>query len=250
MKLLRGLILIASILLVPAVQAATSCVVLLHGLARSAASMKPVAERLEQEGYRVINFGYESTKYPIEELAVNAVQQALESCETQAPAHFVTHSMGGILLRRYAFEKGSERIGRVVMLGPPNQGSEIVDRLGDLWVFRAINGPAGSQLGTAPDSVPNSLGAVDFELGVIAGTASFNPLFSSWLPGQDDGKVAVERAKVEGMTAFRTIPHTHTFIMGTDIALDETVHFLETGKFQCAKLSLDADEPGICQQLP
>ena len=224
-----------------------SCVVLLHGLARSPASMQPVANRLEKEGYKVVNQGYESTEYSIEELAVSAVEAALDDCARDEPVHFVTHSMGGILLRRYAFEKGPERIGRVVMLGPPNQGSETVDRLGEFWIFNAVNGPAGSQLGTAADSMPNSLGPVEFELGVIAGTASFNPLFSYWLAGDDDGKVAVERAKVDGMAAFRTIPNTHTFMMGADLALDETVYFLETGEFDCAVQSAESAGEETCE---
>ncbi len=133
------------------------------------------------------------------------------------------------------------------MLGPPNKGSEVVDHLGDLWVFGAVNGPAGSELGTAAASVPNSLGPVDYEVGVIAGTSSFNPLFSYWLAGDDDGKVAVERTKVAGMSAFRTIANTHTFMMGADIALDETVHFLKTGKFECAEQSAEPGEGGICE---
>lgn len=234
----------------PAAHAAepgTPCAVLMHGLARSSYSMRPVAERLAEEGYQVVNQDYDSTNQPIAALAVATVEEALENCSAGASAHFVTHSMGGILLRQYAAEKGVERIERAVMLGPPNQGSETVDKLGELWLFESINGPAGQQLGTGPDSVPNSLGPVEFELGVIAGTNSFNPLFSYWLEGDDDGKVSVARARVEGMAAFRTIPNTHTFMMGADVALDETVFFLANGSFSCADQSQPREVNEICE---
>lgn len=225
---------------------ASECVVLLHGLARTPFSMRPVEQRLLQEGFQVVNQGYASTDYAIAELAVDAVEEALEGCVEQTSAHFVTHSMGGILLRQYAFERGTARIARAVMLGPPNQGSETVDKLGDLWLFKLINGPAGVELGTQPSSVPNSLGPVEFELGVIAGTNSYNPLFSYWLAGDDDGKVSVDRARVAGMSAFRTIPNTHTFMMGADMALDETVFFLRNGAFACAASS-EVDDRVICE---
>ena len=251
MKLVLGLFLILCCsFAAKAEEGAKSCVILLHGLARSPASMRPVENKLLQAGYPVVNFGYDSTDYSIEELAVLTVEAALDECELKEPAHFVTHSMGGILLRRYAFEKGDERIDRVVMLGPPNQGSETVDHLGDLWLFDAINGPAGAQLGTAADSMPNSLGPVGFELGVIAGTKSFNPLFSYWLAGNDDGKVAVARAKVAGMTAFRTIPNTHTFMMSAEVALDEILYFLRTGRFECAGDPTEEDEEAVCELQP
>jgi len=223
------------------------CAILLHGLARSSSSMKAVENRLTQEGYQVVNQGYESTEHPIAELAVTTVEKALADCAEQSSAHFVTHSMGGILVRQYAFQKGTQHIGRVVMLGPPNQGSETVDKLGDLWLFELINGPAGVELGTSPESVPNSLGPVEFELGVIAGTNSFNPLFSSWLEGEDDGKVSVARARVEGMSAFRTIPNTHTFMMNADVALDEIVSFLQHGVFACADQSTPPEEGEVCE---
>lgn len=228
---------------------ARSCVVLLHGLARSPSSMTSVANKLEAEGFQVVNYGYESTQYSIAELAVVSVEAALDECVSDEPAHFVTHSMGGILLRRYALEKGPDRIGRAVMLGPPNKGSETVDKLGDLWVFGFINGPAGKELGTSADSEPNLLGPVEFELGVIAGTWSFNPLFSSWLPGADDGKVSVASAKVDGMSAFRTVPHTHTFMMRAELVLDETATFLRIGRFECPEEVAAASETA-CQLFP
>lgn len=251
MRLLLSLfVAVAPLYLAKANDSSNPCVVLLHGLARSPASMAPLAKSLEVEGYQVVNYGYESTQYSVAELAVTSVEAALEQCEGDGPANFVTHSMGGILLRHYALEKGPDRIGRAVMLGPPNQGSEVVDKLGGLWLFSAVNGPAGKELGTAADSVPNALGPVEFELGVIAGTSSFNPLFSSWLPEADDGKVSVASAKVDGMSAFRTVPHTHTFMMRADIVLAESATFLRTGRFECPDQAPESVEVNVCEMFP
>ena len=151
--------------------AASECVITLHGLLRGEGSMQPMADFLMQSGYQVVNLGYPSRDAPIAELAATVIPAALERCEGAERVHFVTHSLGGILVRHYLTDHNVPNLGRTVMLGPPNGGSEIVDKLGDLAVFEWLNGPAGQQLGTGPDSVPNQLGPVNYEVGVIAGTA-------------------------------------------------------------------------------
>jgi triacylglycerol lipase len=208
-------------------------VVLLHGLARSDRSMSKMASALAAEGYDVINVDYASTKAPIDQLAGEAIGPALADARARQASrvHFVTHSMGGILVRHYLKTHSIERLGRVVMLGPPNQGSEIVDKLGDTWIFAAINGPAGKQLGTKPDSLPNQLGSVSFDLGVIAGDRSINWINSLLIAGRDDGKVSVERTKVAGMKAHLVIHATHPYLMKNSRAIRETVNFLREGKF-------------------
>jgi triacylglycerol lipase len=199
--------------------------------------MTKLASALTAEGYDVINVGYASTKAPINTLADEAIGPALVEAKIRQAArvHFVTHSMGGILIRQYLKVRPIERLGRVVMLGPPNQGSEIVDLLGDSRIFSAINGPAGRQLGTKPDSLPNRLGPVDFDLGVIAGDRSINWINSLLIAGADDGKVSVERTKVTGMKAHLVIHATHPYLMRNSRAIRETVHFLREGRFSPAK---------------
>ena len=147
---------------------------------------------------------YPSTEKRIEDLAYAAVDAGLRQCEAGAAVrvHFLTHSMGGILIRYYLAHRTIAALGRVVMLSPPNQGSEVVDRLRNVPGFYALNGPAGQQLGTEANSIPNELGPIDFELGVIAGNSSINWFLSTLIPGEDDGKVAVERAKIQGMADF------------------------------------------------
>ena len=194
--------------------------------------MKKMERALSESGYIVINQGYPSTRYSIPELAAQTLPKALARCPDQGSIHFVTHSMGGILLRQYLRENALPRLGRTVMLGPPNQGSEVVDRLGSWAPFRWVNGPAGSQMGTSASSLPIQLGAVDFPLGIIAGNQTINFLLSTLLPGPNDGKVTVERTKVEGMADHRILPVTHPFMMRNDRVIEQVIHYLQSGQFR------------------
>jgi len=195
--------------------------------------MAKMEESLKEKGYVVANINYPSRDKTIEELANDAVAAGLHACNAAqaSPINFVTHSLGGILVRQYYQEHLPEHIKRVVMLGPPNQGSQVVDNLKQVPGYKVVNGEAGMQLGTGEDSVPKHLGAVNFELGVIAGTKTFNPILSLFLPNPDDGKVSVENAKVDGMCGFLTLPVTHTFMMKNKDVIQETIHFLESGQF-------------------
>ncbi|MEM8732298.1 MAG: alpha/beta hydrolase [Pseudomonadota bacterium] len=210
--------------------ATAGCVVLLHGLARTSTSMQVMARALEADGHTVINRGYASRTATIKDLADEAIPPAVAACGTET-TDFVTHSMGGILLRVWAEDVGADQIGRVVMLGPPNQGSELVDALQELALFDTLNGPAGQELGTGEDATPLTLGAVDFDLGVIAGDRSLNPIYSGIIPGPDDGKVSVEATKVEGMDAHLSLPVTHTFMMVNREVIAATRSYLATGAF-------------------
>jgi len=171
-------------------------VILLHGLARTEDSMEVLASALEQEGYCVTNVGYDSREGDIESLAVSAIGPALKACADAERIHFVTHSLGGILVRQYLAHHEIENLGRVVMLGPPNKGSEVVDTLRDVPGFYFINGDAGLQLGTGEASVPNQLGPANFDLGIIAGTYSVNLILSEMIPGTDDGKVLTNKRRI------------------------------------------------------
>lgn len=211
------------------------CVILLHGLGRTYHSMEEMQEKLTQEGYHTVNLDYPSRKKTIEELAAEAIPPALKhcSCFNSDKIHFVTHSLGGIVVRMAIKQNRPEKLGRIVMLSPPNQGSEAVDNLKERWYYSLINGPAGQELSTAENSVPNRLGPVDYPVGIITGDKQ--AFFDSWLldlfRGANDGKVSVERAKVEGMTDFIVVHQSHTYIMDSDYVQFETVNFLRKGSF-------------------
>lgn len=251
-------------------------VVLLHGLGLGSWAMKRFESALKRAGYRVVNLSYPSRHVPLEQLASDWLPRVLrESGAGTAPRlHFVTHSMGGILLRLYLRDHAAANLGRVVMLAPPNAGSEVVDRLIDFPPFRWITSVNGRRLGTGPGSLPRSLGpwpagpaspsdervepaepigpgsakrpcsgpagggpvepverAGAGRLGIIAGNRSFNPLFSSWLPGPNDGKVAVSSARLAGMSDFLVLPHSHTWLQWHGDTIAQALTFLRTGHF-------------------
>lgn len=209
------------------------CVILLHGLARTSKSMRPLAEALQAANYHVVNVGYPSRKFPIAQLAELAIAPALCKCREHTPTniHFITHSLGGILLRQYVSNHNIPELKRVVMFAPPNKGSQVVDKLKNVPGFTALNGPAGKELGTNADSLPNTLGPVTFDLGVIAGTRSINWILSLYLPNPDDGKVSLENTKIEGMRDFLSVPVSHPFIMKDKNTIRQSVNYLKLGHF-------------------
>jgi triacylglycerol lipase len=211
----------------------SEAIILLHGLARTSRSMSKAAKLLAAYGYKVINVDYPSRSADISLLAQKYISQAVKQCDVKGvkKIHFLTHSMGGILLRDYLASRTVDKLGRVVMLAPPNQGSEVVDKLGGWKLFYTLNGPAGLQLGTDSNSVPNRLGPVNFELGVIAGNKTINFLLSTLIPEVNDGKVSVSRAQVAGMKDFIVMPYTHPFIMRRNAVINQALHFIQQGAF-------------------
>jgi pimeloyl-ACP methyl ester carboxylesterase len=213
--------------------ASADCVVLLHGLARTADAMNKLELSLTARKFAVANIDYPSRHKTIEELAPLAVTEGVRRCEELGTekVHFVTHSMGGILVRYFLANNDIENLGRVVMIAPPNHGSQVVDNLANVPGFAFVNGPAGLQLGTDPNSIPSKLGPVTYSVGVIAGSKTFNPILSQFLPNPDDGKVSVESTKVEGMADFIVVDVSHPFIMEDDTVIEHVIEFLTTGSF-------------------
>lgn len=210
-----------------------SHIVLLHGLGRTRHSLWPVALEAMRHGYRVHNLGYPSRRDPIEQLAESVGKRVRSIADENGAVDVVTHSMGGIVLRA-AVAAGvlpAESVRRVVMLAPPNHGSELADRLRDYRVYRLATGPAGQQIGTNDESVPLRLPAPPFELGIIAGRRSGSALLANFLGSESDGKVTVASAQLEGMRALVVVDHSHTFIMWAPDVLAHTFAFLQTGRF-------------------
>ena len=208
------------------------CAIVLHGLARTSRSMRSIQRALENEGYLVWNKTYPSTQKRIEELAL-VINEALAYCaEHQSTGiYFVTHSMGGILVRQYFQSHSTRHVNAIVMLAPPNHGSEIVDAHGDSAWFQWYHGPAGNQLGTGSQSLPLRLRPINAPIGVIAGTVSSDPWFGYLFKGLYDGKVSVESARLEEMRDFLTVARGHTRIMDSTEVIEQVLYFFEHLQF-------------------
>jgi len=208
-------------------------VVLIHGLIRSANAMKRLEWAFEDAGYHVVNVNYASTKLSIQDAASVTLDEILkdEIRDPKAKVHFVTHSLGGIILREYLANHPFPSLGRVVMIAPPNHGSELVDNFKHWPFFKFFTGPAGQQLGTDPDSVPRQLGPAHFELGVIAGDRTLNPFYSWFIPGPDDGKVSVASTRLAGMDDFLIVHSSHTYLPWRKQVVNASLEFVAEGQF-------------------
>lgn len=209
------------------------CVILLHGLRRSAWAMGKLEKALLNSGYSVYNRDYPSTEDTVEALAQRTVPAGLDFCQQQRAAriHFVTHSMGGILVRNYLQDHHIDALGRIVMLAPPNGGSEIVDTIGHWGLFRTLMGPAGQQLGTGSDGIAAQLGPIPGEIGIVAGDRTLDPWLSWMIPGEDDGKVSLTSAILPEMRDFLVVPASHPTIMRKRRVIEQVETFLAHGYF-------------------
>jgi triacylglycerol esterase/lipase EstA (alpha/beta hydrolase family) len=208
-------------------------VVLLHGISRTSRSFRKMQTAIEKCGFATLNIDYASRRKPLEALAEDihpAIGRFAE--DIGGSLHFVAHSMGGLLARVYLAKYRPARLGRVVMLGTPNGGSEMADRLKNLVLYRAWFGPAGQQLVTKRDTALDAiLPVIDYPVGVIAGDRSIYPLASAFLPRPHDGRVSVENTKLDGMADHIKVSAAHPWLAQNTHAIAQTVAFLRNGKF-------------------
>ena len=214
--------------------AAPETVVLLHGVAVPRVVMIPLARNLRRHGYEVINLGYPSRTLDIEQIATEYLpaQLAALGLERRRRVHFVTHSMGSLVLRRYLRDSQPANLGRVVMLGPPNAGSAAADRATVNRFMRFVMGVNVERLGTGPRAITRELGPANFDLGIIAGGTTINPLFLHVMKGQHDGVVTVDSARLEGMRDFLVMPHSHTIMLWRRPVHRQVLHYLREGRFR------------------
>jgi len=202
-------------------------VILLHGLWRSVWAMEPMAKYLHQQGYHTINVPYPSFRKPIEQLA-EIIHEAILIHGGKRKIHFVTHSLGGVLARRLLQMIPEDQIGRVVMLAPPHQGSEIVDWASRIKPLARTLGPAGMQLASDSHKAPTLPEEIDSA--VIMGNQSSIPFFRRLLDKENDGIVSVDRGKIDGMDEFHVLDTDHTFIASDPRVMEITLKFLREGK--------------------
>lgn len=207
--------------------------ILLHGLGRFRQSMRRLEQHLKSLGYSTINLAYPSTTKTIETIAEMHLAGAVEACEKQGAGkiHFAGHSLGGLIVRQYLQKHPVPAGSKLVMLSPPNQGSELVDLLMRFPLYRWITGPAGQEIGKGSESLIHRLKPVEIDVGVIAGNSSINLLVSAFMDGPDDGTVSVKSTMLQEMRDFIVVPNTHTFIMRDPLVMRQVAHFLKRGGF-------------------
>jgi alpha/beta superfamily hydrolase len=180
----------------------------------------------------VHNLDYPSTKYRLEKLTAMVASEIRTRVDPSSPVHFVGYSMGGIVTRALLNKYRPDNLGKVVQLASPNGGSEVADLLRSNWFYQSIFGPAGQQLVTEGAGIDELLGVVDYELGVIAGNFTIDPISSAIIPGDDDGKVSVESTRVPGMQDHIVIGASHTFFPQSAAVQRQVLHFLRVGAFK------------------
>ena len=211
---------------------AKECVFVLHGLARGARSMARLSAKLSAADYVVYNLDYPSTSGSFPEMVsvlAGAVDAHRASC---SKVHFVAYSLGALVVRGYLGEASLPQLGRVVMIAPPNHGSQIADSLGTNPLFRKVMGPIATQLGTSPDKLPSQLRPPYYPVGVIAGDRCINPLGWLLIPGKHDGSVSVASTRLDGMSDFLLVHRSHTFIMNAPEVANQAIRFLRHGSFE------------------
>lgn len=208
-------------------------VVLLHGVALNRWFTARLAGHFEREGYAVVNVSYPSRSKTIAELGDTWLPELLRrrGVEAAPRVHFVVHSMGGLVVRRFLATHRPANLGRVVMIATPNHGSAIADRLARAAPFRWYFGCNLRGLGTGDDAAWRSLPTAQFELGVLAGNRALNPLGHFWLQGPHDGTVEVASTRLEGMADHRVIAANHTGILFRKETAELATVFLRTGRF-------------------
>jgi len=218
----------------PSAETASPGVVLLHGIARTSRSLHKLEQALRQSGFATLSIDYASRKKPLEALAADIHRPIAEFVETTSgPTHVVGHSMGGLLARVYIARHRPARLGRVVMLGTPNGGSEVADLLRRSLPYRTFYGPAGQQLTTERDLTLTSLPPLDYPVGIIAGIRTLDPIASIFiLPRPNDGRVSVHSSKLERMADHTTVKTSHTGLVRHPAAIAQAIAFLQTGRFE------------------
>lgn len=214
-------------------------VLLFHGLGRTGLSMLPLARALRRAGFAPRVVDYPSRRRSIGQLVETTVAPCVDALLADGAdrVHFVTHSLGGVLVRAFAAQRADEGRplpagSRAVMLAPPHAGSEVADALRSVQPFRFLFGPALQELGTDDMSVPIGLGPCrGIETGVIAGTRALSP-FRRHFSGPHDGLVSVASAHApDGLIDRLVVDRTHTFLMAAPDVVRQSVHFLRTGAF-------------------
>lgn len=206
-------------------------VVILHGIARTRRHMRKLETYLSKQGYEVCNLNYPSTKQSLEQLVDTTWQIICEQLTENKSIHFVGYSMGGLIVRAMLSKYRPQQLGKIVLLGTPNKGSEVADFLKNFWLYKKIWGPAGQQLITDQQATAHLFSRIDYEVGIIAGNRPIDLVSSTIIGKPNDGKVSIDSTKLDGMVDHIVLPVNHTWFPHNKLVQQQTAHFLQHGKF-------------------
>lgn len=199
---------------------------------RTGWQMRKLARTLRKSGFEVLNLTYPSRRHSLDQLSDFLHKELTKHhAANYGKMHFVGFSMGGLLTRAYLHKYQPKNLGRVVMLATPNKGSEIADRVQDWRLYKYFTGPAGGQLTTNQQALDFRDYQLPCEFGVLAGNLCLELIFSRWLPKPNDGKVAVENTKLEGMKEHKVIRSSHELFPTNRRVIRHTLNFLKEGTF-------------------
>lgn len=205
-------------------------------MGRSSRSMKSLERFLRAEGYFTYNQSYPSTVSHVERSSIHYINSALANIpHSISKIHFVTHSLGGILVRYYLSNHTINKLGRIVMLAPPNEGSDVAEKYREHFWYKWLTGLPGQQLHKTNNALLENLKPIPVEVGIIAGNSSSDPWFNHVFNSEHDGKVSVENTKLPEMKDLITVNHGHTFIMNKRKVKQHILNFLSTGNFYRTK---------------
>lgn len=209
-------------------------VILLHGLGEGRDSMRPLAEHLRKAlDAAVISFGYASVRADLDAHG-QALAAVVAGLPPTAPVSFVGHSLGNLVVRRWmalADEDELRRVRRMVMLGPPNQGSRLARMASGIWGVADRVGGSTRDLVVDWQRVAPRLAVPPCDFGIVAGGRGDQVGYSRLLAGDDDAVVCVDETRLEGARDFLLLPVHHAAMMQHPAVQRATVSFLETGRF-------------------
>lgn len=217
------------------VPASRHLVLLLHGMGRSTFLFREMEAALRAEGYDAVAVSYPSLTRDIAGHAAQ-IEALLARSQDVERVSFVTHSLGGLVVRQLLAGDGEEAdwrrriaLGRVVMIAPPNQGSQLAEDLSGLPPYHWIGGPAASEIAAGPPFAPLPQG---IEVAVIAGGSADGQGYNPLLDGNDDGVVTVDETALPGLQNRLTVPALHTLIASDPQTIAATRNFLASGRLQ------------------
>jgi pimeloyl-ACP methyl ester carboxylesterase len=213
------------------------CVVLVHGLWRSGVAMNSIADDLNEFDYQTVSISYPSTSMSIPEIAERYLPPAIDECKQGGAEqiHLVSHSMGGIVVRQYLQNNHLPSGSKVVMLSPPNQGSELSEKFGNEGWYQQIVGPAGASLTKKESGIISTLRTIEEPVGIIAAYRNWSVWPSTWLPEPNDGTVSVASMMLDEMDDFVLINSGHAMIRFNDASQEQIRYFLSKGEFYHAQ---------------